>query len=1029
MKAVIRTYILFCLLASVAAAQPSLTIKRARVVNWPTVEVFYQIKCIGQMNITHTAADLTVAEDGLPVSSFSVYSPDTTQHSPMSVAMVFDASGGTGGGNNPSMKLAGSNFINKMNGTTDEAALVFYNSLVILQQSMTTSKSTLLNQLSTLGFVGNRAMIDGTHAGIIHTASIGQHGNKAVVLISDGFDNASSYTTQDVIDLARTYSVRIYTVGLGASYDINAMKMLADSTGGAFYNVPDTAQLKYTYSEIFEHISDEGRESRLTYTTSCRDGGAHQVAIEIPNLCSGTDRKTYAFIKPFDPSDRGVIDLQITNAEAMAGTFINVPITILNAPQGVLHPMAIGFTFPKSVLQLQDVEITGSSPLLNTTISVIPVGNDYVVRTHDAVPINGPGVILALKFFVLDRPDSVSCQITQTGAWVSSGCLYPALFSGQVNVAIPPRPVIEAIGPTGVCPGDSVVLRLTNAYDRYEWTTGDSTRTIVVRAGGNVAVAVTDHAGRTGQSPPFPVTVFDAPSPKLSTSGMVSLCAGSTLPLTVSGNFTAYQWSNGGTLPTLNVDTAGLYFVEVIDTNGCHGRSDTVMVILDDPVVTIDADGPLTFCEGDTLRLRASDGFTSWRWSNGGATQELAVTHSDRLTVRAVNAAGCIAQSDTLDVVVLPRPVAIITSDKSFTLCPDDSLTLDAQAGHDAYLWSTGSTSRRISVRRPGTYWVKVAGPNGCYSAPATVQIGTPVRPVLQPGGAQVACYGEVVRVDAGSGFIAYRWNTGDTTRFADIRLTGDYWVDATEPGGCIMRSDTVVVQIRPRIEPVITIDGSQNLCEGDSVVLSAPIGYVSYYWNTGETSSRIVVRDRGDYHVTVYDNENCSGTSGDIPVELHARPAKPTFTRQDAMLVAPLATAYQWYRNGLSIQNATSRSYTVLSNGWYSVEVFNEYGCGTLSDEQQVNVTAVEKLPAGFALEIYPDPTDGMVNVRIETPDAGELRMDVMNMLGQSVALYQTRGGTTARHIFDLRHVLAGMYILRVDTGTRILVRRFVKR
>ncbi|MFZ1728734.1 MAG: T9SS type A sorting domain-containing protein [Bacteroidota bacterium] len=1029
MKMMLRIYILLCLIAPLAMAQPALTLKRVRVVNWPTVEAFYEIKCIGQLNITHTIANLAVEEDGLPVSAFSISSPDTTLHHPMSVALVLDANGLTGGIFNPIIKYAGTRFIDKMNGTTDEASLVFFNTIVTLQQSMTSSKTTLRSQIDLLGFAGNRAMIDGTHAGVIHTASIGQNPNKAVVLVSDGYDNASSYTPQDVIDLARIYSVRIYTIALGTSADISTLQTMADSTGGAFYNVPDTTQLKYAYSEIYEHISDAGRESRLTYNTSCQDGSMHSFALSVNNLCSGTARKTTAFVKPNDPSERSLLDLQITNTEALAGTFINVPVTIVNHTSGILQPMNLGFTFPHSVLQLQEIVVTGSSPLLNKTISIIPVGNDYIIRTHDAVVINGSGIILALKFFVLDRIDSTSCLITQTGAAVSSGCLIPVLHSGQVNIGVPPRPIIEAIGPSAVCPGDSVVLRLTNTYDRYEWTTGDSTRTITVRTGGAVSVAVMDHAGRTALAPTFMVQVFDAPTPKLTASGTVSLCSGRTLPLSTSENYAVYRWSTGDTTSLLSIDTAGVYWVDVTDANGCHGFSDTVEVILDEPSVTISADGPLTLCEGDTLNLRASDGFTSWRWSSGGALQELAVTSSGRYAVRAINAAGCAAVSDTVDVVVLPRPIALITSDKSFTVCPDDSLTLDAQAGYSAYLWSNGMTTRRIIVRSPGTYWVKVAGPNGCYSEPEFVEILGVSRPVLTPGGAQVACYGETVTIDAGAGYLSYRWNSGDTTRVVNLQLSGDYWVDATEAGGCIVRSDTVIVQIRRPIDPEITMEGSSTLCEGDSLILFAPIGYRSYYWSTGETNSRIVVRTQGDYHVTVYDNEDCSGTSRDLSVSVHPRPAKPTFTRQDALLIAPLAPGYLWYRNGLPIPTATNRSFTVVTNGKYAVEVFNEYGCGTLSDEEQINVTSVENLPDGFALDIYPDPSDGMVNVRLESPSGVNLKIDVVNMLGQTVAAHRIQGGGTLRYTFDLRSAASGMYVLRVETGLQVFTRRFVKR
>lgn len=1027
MKILFRLYILLCLIAPVMIAQPTLTIKRARVANWPTVEVFYEIKCIGQLNTTHTTADLLLSENGIPIPAFTVFSPDTTQPHPMSVSLVFDASDAGGGTYNPAMKRAGTVFIDKMNGSSDEAALIFFNTIVTLQQSMTNAQATLRNQLTTLGFVGDRKLIDGMHAGITHVASGGQQPNKAMVVASVGYDNLSTHTMQEVIDLARDNTVRVYTIGIGGSFDTGTLRTVADSTGGVFYSVSDTAQLIHVYSEIYEHINDLGRESRLTFPTECKDGALHQFTMSVPNLCTGSDSAATNFRKPDDPSQRTMLDLQIIDAEAMAGSFINVPIAVLNFPNGTLQPCEIGFSFPKSSLELQEVAVGGSSPLLNIPVDVVPVGDNYIIRTHKAAVITQPGVILALKFFVRDTEDSVSCEITPRSAYAPSGCLIPVLHAGRVNIAIPPRPVIESVGANGVCPGDSVVLRLTKTYDRYTWTTGDTSRTIVVRTGGNVGVAVMDRAGRTALSSPFSVQVFDAPAPKLNASGVISLCSGRTLPLNTTAAFAKYLWSTGDTTSTLTVDSAGTYFVEVTDNNGCKGKSDTVIVTLDDPRVTISADGPLTLCEGDTVRLRASDGFSSWRWSNGGVFQEIPITATGRYSVRVINAAGCETASDTIDVVVLPRPTAVITSNRAFILCPEDSLVLDAQDGFLQYRWSTGASTRRIVVRTPGEYSVRVAGVNGCFSNPVSVRIDAAVRPSLSPSGAQVACYGEAVRVEATPGFVSYRWNTGDTTRAVDLVLTGDYWVNATDAGGCVLRSDTVTVQLRNRIEPDITIEGSLNLCEGDSVMLLAPIGYLSYYWSTGETSSRIAVRRNGEYHVTVYDSYNCSGRSREVSVSLRPRPDKPSIIRQDAELIAPLAAGYQWYRNGLPIPNATARNYIVLTNGWYAVEVFNEYSCGTRSDEMQVLVTSVETLADGIDIAVFPEPNDGIVNVTMDAAHA-PLRLRVMNLLGQTVATFASDGAGPLRHRFDLSAQPAGMYLLRVDAGGEVLLRRFVK-
>lgn len=1028
MPVVSRPYILLCvlLLSMSALAQPSLTIKRAHVANWPTVEVFYEIKCIGQLNTTHTAADLVVREDGLPVNAFSIVSPDTTQHHPMSVAMVFDASDASGGVYNPTMRRAGDAFIDKLDGSSDEAALLFFNAAVTLQQSMTASRSTLHSQLATLGLSGDRALRDAIHAGVTHTVGAGQHNNRAVVVASVGFDNASGQTVQDIIALARAQTVRIYTVGIGSGFDTQTLKAVADSTGGVFHSVPDTAQLIYVYQQIYEHISDLGRESRLTYSTACKDGALHQFSMLLPDLCTGQDSASTAFQKPNDPSERVQLDLEILDVEAAAGTFVDVPIAVLNPVQGVLQPSEIGFSFPKSALQLQEVAVTGSSPLREVPVDVVPVGENYIVRTHRAAIFSDAGVVMTLRFFIPQRTDSISCEILPRSSYTSSGCLIPVLHAGRVNVSVSPRPVIEAVGPASVCPGDSVLLRVTQEFDTYAWTSGDTTRSIVARTSGQYAVVVTDHAGRNGISVPFTVQVFDAPAPRLTASDTVALCAGRTLPLATNASFASYRWSTGETTASIVVDSAGRYHVAVTDSLGCTGVSDTVIVILDEPTVEILASGPLTICAGDTLRLRASGAFTAWRWNNGGGDREIAVTASGRFSVRATNAAGCEAWSDTVEVTVLPRPIATITSSKAFTVCPNDSLILDAQDGFTQYLWSTGETTRRIVVRTPGSYSVRVAGHNGCFSPPAGVDIDAAIRPSLMPGGIQVACYGETVDVVATPGYVAYRWNTGDTTRAAAITLSGDYWLDATDAGGCIVRSDTVTVHIRRRIEPTISIDGSVNLCEGDSTVLSAPIGYVSYYWSTGETTSRIVVRDGGTYHVTVYDNELCSGTSRDVSISLHARPPKPVITRQDAELTAPLASSYQWYRNGAAIPGAADRRYLVRNNGWYSVDVFNESGCATRSDEIEVIVVSVETIPEAIEISIFPQPNNGIVNVTIDAAHA-PLRLRVLNLLGQTVDSFTAEEGGQVRHRFDLRAQPAGLYLLRVDTGGKILLRPFV--
>ncbi len=115
--------------------------------------------------------------------------------------------------------------------------------------------------------------------------------------------------------------------------------------------------------------------------------------------------------------------------------------------------------------------------------------------------------------------------------------------------------------------------------------------------------------------------------------------------------------------------------------------------------------------------------------------------------------------------------------------------------------------------------------------------------------------------------------------------------------------------------------------------------------------------------------------------------------------------------------------------NAKYAVEVFNEFGCGTKSEEMQVNVTSVKHLPEGFALALFPDPSDGRVNIILDIPSQSDVRMDVIDILGQTVGSYRTQGSGSIRHTFDLQKFASGVYLLRIETGLRVFTRRFIKR
>ena len=144
-------------------------------------------------------------------------------------------------------------------------------------------------------------------------------------------------------------------------------------------------------------------------------------------------------------------------------------------------------------------------------------------------------------------------------------------------------------------------------------------------------------------------------------------------------------------------------------------------------IVTVNLGNDTTACEGDTVTLDAGNGYDSYLWSTGSTLQTIDVTQTDNYSVTVTNNGN--QAVDSINVTFNPNPVVDLGADTIVTV---DSLLLDAGAGFDSYLWSTGETSQTIYVNNTGTYSVTVIDINGCSgSDTVTVTINTDINDLV----------------------------------------------------------------------------------------------------------------------------------------------------------------------------------------------------------------------------------------------------------------------------------------------------------
>ena len=117
-----------------------------------------------------------------------------------------------------------------------------------------------------------------------------------------------------------------------------------------------------------------------------------------------------------------------------------------------------------------------------------------------------------------------------------------------------------------------------------------------------------------------------------------------------------------------------------------------------------------------------------------------------------------------------------------------------------AYLWTTASSQRSITVTSQGTFRVTVTGTNGCKATSNEVAViangcTPPPSPTISLSGSSVITAGtSVVLTSSISG--GYRWSTGATTRSITVSAAGNYNVRSYNAGGCFSTSLPITVTV-----------------------------------------------------------------------------------------------------------------------------------------------------------------------------------------------------------------------------------------
>ncbi len=232
---------------------------------------------------------------GLSKNAFSVFDEKQPQQityfsdddSPVSVGVVFDVSGSMSGDKIKRARDALSKFIQTSH-DSDEYFLIAFNSRAQLLLDKTRDGNAVLDKLTFVETRNQTALYDACYLGV-EKVQRGVHPKRALLLISDGQDNDSRYTFNELRKLLKESDVVLYAVGILSGSDAGStmgmegqgvLDDLAGVSGGKAFFPRSAAEM----DDIFEQIALELRHQySIGYKpeTFTSDGKWHRIKVKV----------------------------------------------------------------------------------------------------------------------------------------------------------------------------------------------------------------------------------------------------------------------------------------------------------------------------------------------------------------------------------------------------------------------------------------------------------------------------------------------------------------------------------------------------------------------------------------------------------------------------------------------------------------------------------------------------------------------------------------------------------------------------
>ncbi|MDZ4757294.1 MAG: GEVED domain-containing protein [Bacteroidota bacterium] len=295
-----------------------------------------------------------------------------------------------------------------------------------------------------------------------------------------------------------------------------------------------------------------------TQTISVGTAGTYSVSVKGANGCIGIDSIVVGY-----SSTNALQGLDISKGNPYNGSFNN---GTANNPDAVCVGSSVNYELTPPTYGNSGY---GTSWIISSFTFATQNSNNPTTGTYNtsspSSASNG-----TFSFTPTNAEADSIYMIMMTIQDIASGC--DTSITRYVKVNALPTPSLGS--DQTVCPTNSVSLN-AGSYVSYIWSDGSMGSSLTTATTGTIWVKVTDANG-CSNSDTMNLNNYNVTPVNLGADK--TICPSTSVNLD-AGTGSSYSWNTGAATQTISASTAGTYFVDVVDVNGCKTR-DSITVSL-----------------------------------------------------------------------------------------------------------------------------------------------------------------------------------------------------------------------------------------------------------------------------------------------------------------------------------------------------------------------------------------------------------------------------------------------------------------